>query len=62
MYRISRDAYLFYNDLANILNGDGGMTSPSPVNPRSNIFSSEGAELGFFQVSAVDKTNITVGE
>lgn len=62
MYRISRDSYLFYNDLANILNGDGGMTSPSPVNPRSNIFSSEGVELGLFQVAAVNKTSIVVGE
>ena len=61
MYRISRNAYLFYNDLSNILNGDGGMTSPSPVNPRSNVFSSAGVELGLFQVSAVNKTSITVG-
>lgn len=62
VYRISRDAFLFYNDLNNILNGDGGMSSPSPTNPRSNIVSSEGPGLGLFQVSAVNKTSIKVGE
>jgi hypothetical protein len=62
IYRISRDAFLFYNDLNNILNGDGGMSSPSPTNPRSNIRSSEGPGLGLFQVSAVNKTSIKVGE
>jgi len=37
MYSISRDGYLFYNDLSTILNSDGGMFSPPPANPRSNI-------------------------
>lgn len=49
MYSISRDGYLFYNDLSSILNSDGGMFSPPPANPRSNI---SGGALGFFQVSA----------
>lgn len=62
MYRISRDAYLFYNDLDNILNGDGGMYGPSPANPRTNIISADGLGLGLFQVSAIDRTTIVVGE
>ncbi|WKN32196.1 DUF4249 domain-containing protein [Porifericola rhodea] len=62
MYRISRDAYLFYNDLDNTLNGDGGMFGPSPTNPRTNIKISNGVGLGLFQVSAVDRTTIIVGE
>ncbi|MEI9918359.1 MAG: DUF4249 domain-containing protein [Bacteroidota bacterium] len=49
MYSITRDGYLFYNDLATILNSDGGMFSPPPANPRSNI---TGGALGFFQVSS----------
>lgn len=62
MYRISRDAFLFYNDLYNILNGDGGMSGPSPANPRTNILSEDGLGLGLFQVSAIDRTTIVVGE
>jgi hypothetical protein len=50
MYSITRDGFVFYNDLATILTSDGGMFSPPPANPRSNI--SNGA-LGFFQVSAM---------
>ncbi len=49
---ISRDGYLFYNDLNTILNSDGGMFSPPPANPRSNV---TGGALGFFQVSAMDE-------
>lgn len=62
LYRISRDAFLFYNDLSNILNGDGGMTGPSPANPRTNIISSDGLGLGLFQVSAVNKIALVVGQ
>jgi hypothetical protein len=50
MYSITRDGYLFYNDLSTILNSDGGMFSPPPANPRSNI---SGGALGFFQVSSM---------
>jgi hypothetical protein len=57
IYSISRVAYVFYNDLATILNSDGGMFSPPPANPRSNI--SNGA-LGFFQVSAMHDRSVIV--
>lgn len=53
MYSLTRDAYLYYSDLVNILNSDGGMFSPPPANPRTNI---SGGALGLFQVSA--KTSI----
>jgi hypothetical protein len=62
MYHISRDGYLFYNDLNNIVNGDGGMFGPSPTNPRTNIQNANGLGLGLFQVSAVEKSAIIVGE
>ncbi len=57
MYSISRDGYLFYNDLVTIMNSDGGMFSPPPANPRSNI---TGGALGFFQVSSMTTAEVVV--
>lgn len=57
MFSISRDGYLFYNDLVTILNSDGGMFSPPPANPRSNI---TGGALGFFQVSSMVTKSVTI--
>ncbi|MEQ9441103.1 MAG: DUF4249 domain-containing protein [Cyclobacteriaceae bacterium] len=62
MYRLSRQAYLFYNDLDNVLNGDGGMFGPSPTNPRTNIIGKDGPGFGLFQVSSVTRESIEVGE
>lgn len=55
LYSISRNGYLFYNDLFTVMNSDGGMFSPPPANPRTNL--SNGA-MGFFQVSAVQSKTI----
>jgi Domain of unknown function (DUF4249) len=57
MYSVSRDGFLFYSDLATILNSDGGMFSPPPANPRSNI---TGGALGFWQVSAMNYREVTL--
>lgn len=57
MYSISRQGYVFYNDLFNILNSDGGMFSPPPANPRTNI-TNDG--LGYFQASALASESILV--
>ncbi|MEP2667412.1 MAG: DUF4249 domain-containing protein [Cyclobacteriaceae bacterium] len=57
IYSLSRNAYLFYNDLFNLINNDGGMISPPPVNPRSNL--SNGA-LGFFRTSSVHSASIQI--
>ena len=57
MYSLSRRGFVFYNDLFNILNNDGGMYSPPPANSRTNL--SNGA-VGFFQVSAVDIKGIKI--
>jgi len=57
MYSLSRTGYVFYNDLFNLINNDGGMFSPPPANSRTNI--SNGA-LGFFQVSSVNISGIRV--
>lgn len=59
MYSISRNGFLFYNDLVTILNSDGGMFSPPPANPRTNI---TGGAMGFFQVSAMASTELTLKE
>lgn len=66
MYSISRNGFLFFNDLVIILNSDGGMFSPPPANPRSNFRTvpdnSQEGVLGFFQVSAVTSREIVVKE
>jgi hypothetical protein len=59
MYSISRKGFVFYNDLFNLINNDGGMFSPPPANCRTNL--SNGA-LGFFQVGAVNILGIRIEE
>jgi len=54
---ISREQYVFYNDLENLLNTDGGMFSPPPANPRNTF--TNGA-LGLWQVSAVSEGSIRI--
>ncbi len=61
MYSLSREAYVFYSDLDQVLNGDGGMLGASPANPRSNIQNTNNLGLGLFQVSAVDRKSVIVG-
>jgi hypothetical protein len=57
MYSLSRTGYVFYNDLFNLINNDGGMFSPPPANSRTNL--SNGA-LGFFQVSSVNISGVRI--
>lgn len=58
VYSISREGYVFYNDLSSNLNNDGGgMFGPIPATPRTNL--SNGA-LGFFQVSSVNTSALKV--
>ncbi|HLT81980.1 MAG TPA: DUF4249 domain-containing protein [Cyclobacteriaceae bacterium] len=56
-FSISRQAFVFFNDLSILLNNDGGMYSPPPANCRNNL--SNGA-LGFFRASAVTSMDIVV--
>lgn len=58
MYSLSRIGYLYYFDLETVINSDGGMFSPPPANPRTNV--SNGA-LGFFQVSAIEEIELVIG-
>ena len=57
MYSLTRESFVFYADVFNLINSDGGMFSPPPSNPRNNI-SNDG--LGYFQVSAIDSKTIIV--
>lgn len=57
IYSLTREQYVFYTDLSNILNSDGGMFSPPPANPR-NGFSNNA--LGLWQVSAVSQDSILI--
>lgn len=57
MYSLTRESYVFYADVLNLINSDGGLFSPPPANPRSNI--SNGG-LGYFQTSALDMETIIV--
>ena len=59
MYSITREAYVFYNDLQLLLNNDGGLFGQPPSNSRNNL--SNGA-LGFFQASSIDRQEIVIKE
>lgn len=57
MMSLSRNGYLFYSDLVNLINNDGGMFGPPPANPRTNL--TNGA-LGFFQASAIEADTLLI--
>lgn len=57
IYSLSKEEYIYYTDLSNILNSDGGMFSPPPANPRNTF--SNGA-LGLWQVSAIREAAIKI--
>ena len=59
MYSITRQTFLYYSDLSNVLNNDGGMFGPVPANPRNNL--SNGA-LGNFQASSVSRATTIIVE
>ncbi|MFT7149798.1 MAG: hypothetical protein ACI82Q_001658 [Nonlabens sp.] len=59
MYSLTQEAYVFYSDLFNLLNNDGGLFSPPPANPRTNL--SNGA-LGYFQVSSLDSEDKLIAD
>ena len=57
IYSLTREQFVYFTDLGNILNSDGGMFSPPPANPRSNI---SGGALGLFQVSGLNRASILI--
>lgn len=55
LYRLNRDAFDYLNQLVNLLFSDGGLFSPPPQNPDTNIKVVQGDPevLGYFSVSPV---------
>ena len=55
LYRLNRDAYDYLNQLVNLLFNDGGLFSPPPQNPDTNIKVLQGDPevLGYFVVSPI---------
>ena len=55
LFRLNRDAYDYLNQLVSLLFNDGGLFSPPPQNPTSNIRLVKGniEALGYFKVSPV---------
>ncbi|SNS17846.1 protein of unknown function [Belliella buryatensis] len=53
LFRLNRDAYDYLNQLVSLLFNDGGLFSPPPQNPVSNIrpVDGQGNVLGYFMVS-----------
>jgi hypothetical protein len=59
MYSLTRDGFLFYQDLQSLMNNDGGMFAQPPANSRTNL--TNGA-LGFFQVSSMEAQELEIKE
>jgi len=57
MISLTRDCFVFYSDLTNLVFSDGGIFTPQPANPRSNI---TGGALGVFQVSSIAVDEIVI--
>jgi hypothetical protein len=57
IYSLTRAQFVYFTDMANLLNNDGGMFSPPPANPRTNL---TGGALGLFQVSGISSASILI--
>lgn len=56
MYTLNKDMYQYYQELLTLLYNDGGLFSPPPQNPVSNIRNMSNPDqppLGYFQVASV---------
>jgi hypothetical protein len=55
MYRLNQSSYDYLRELVNLLFNDGGLFSPPPQNPPSNIKSKDGTSpvLGYFVASPI---------
>lgn len=55
LFRLNRDTFEYLNQMVNLLYNDGGLFSPPPENPRSNIQVAQGTGrvLGYFMTSPV---------
>ncbi len=63
LYVLNQDMYEYYVELRSLLFNDGGLFSPPPQNPTSNIQNLTNPQeppLGYFQVSSFDSETIVV--
>ena len=63
MYTLNRDMYQYYLELITLLFNDGGLFSPPPQNPTSNIRNLTNPEkppLGYFQVASLTSGTIVI--
>ncbi len=64
LYRLNQDAYNYLNQLVSLLFSDGGLFSPPPQNPDTNIRVLKGGTdvLGYFMVSPVLTHSLKIEE
>jgi hypothetical protein len=65
MYALNRDMYDYYYELRTLLFNDGGLFSPPPRNPTSNIRNLTDPKkppLGYFQVASFATGTVIIGE
>lgn len=65
LYSLNADMYDYYVELRSLLFNDGGLFSPPPRNPTSNIVNITNPEqppLGFFQVASFDTGEVIIVE
>jgi len=63
LYSLSEEVFQYYNEFINLLFNDGGVFSPPPVNPQTNIINITDAEdyaLGYIQFSAMREASIVL--
>jgi hypothetical protein len=62
LFRLNRDTFDYINQVVGLLFNDGGLFSPPPQNPESNIKLKSGKNepLGYFKVSPVRTVDIVV--
>lgn len=65
LYTLNEDMYQYYVEFINLLFNDGGVFSPPPVNPTTNIknlTNPENKPLGYIQFSSVQRRSIVIKE
>lgn len=62
LFRLNRDAFDYLNQLVNLLFNDGGLFSPPPQNPDTNIRVTQGSSevLGYFAVTPVLSRTVVI--
>jgi len=65
LFTLTEDVYQYYIEFVNLLFNDGGVFSPPPVNPESNISNTSNPDnyaLGFIQFSSVIENDLYIDE